>query len=474
MKRSILLLLALLILGNVHGEKDSCLIKFQIQGMPAGKVKFIAVFADQNFILDSCIADANGNFELRSPHQIPSGYFYAILPDYSNFHFILGEQAFFSMKAQHKDMVGTMDVQGSIDNQLLYEGFRIQLAQEKASDSLNKLKNSGSLSSTDLKLVDASLDQMQKERKEHLLKAQRLHPNALYTKFKTAGQNPELVDIRRANGELDRDAQLELFRLSFWDNVDFRDERLLRTPVLANKLKRFILELTPQLPDSIIRQADFIIKKSMVNKEMFKFFSNWIAIKFQPTQTKVMDGEAVFVHILDKYFDTPEKAFWATEKDIAEYKKKVFEMKSSLLNRIGPDVISTDFYGNLKSIYEIKSDFVIVFMYDPDCDHCQKETPLLRDFYKEWKHKGVEVFAIVLNSTDEEWRNFVHKYKTEDWINVHDPTNRSIYAKYYVDITPELYVLNKDKKIVGKNLKVDQIPIIIEQELKRQGNASGN
>ena len=52
-----------------------------------------------------------------------------------------------------------------------------------------------------------------------------------------------------------------------------------------------------------------------------------------------------------------------------------------------------------------------------------------------------------------------------DWINVHDPSNRSIYAKYYVDKTPEVYVLNPERTIIGKNLKVEQIQTIIDKDM---------
>ena len=136
-------------------------------------------------------------------------------------------------------------------------------------------------------------------------------------------------------------------------------------------------------------------------------------------------------------------------------------MSASLLNKVGPDVVSVDPNGQTKSIYGIKKPYIIVFMYDPKCEHCQEETPKLKQFYEEWKNKGVEVFAIVLNAKDQEWRDFIKKYQIQNWINVHDPTNASIYAKYYVDITPEMYVLNKDRKIIGKNLKVEQLKIIL-------------
>ena len=51
-----------------------------------------------------------------------------------------------------------------------------------------------------------------------------------------------------------------------------------------------------------------------------------------------------------------------------------------------------------------------------------------------------------------------------DWTNVFDPTNRAIYATYYVDNTPEIYVLNRNRTIIGKNLKVHQIETILQRD----------
>ncbi|MEO6189416.1 MAG: DUF5106 domain-containing protein, partial [Saprospiraceae bacterium] len=50
------------------------------------------------------------------------------------------------------------------------------------------------------------------------------------------------------------------------------------------------------------------------------------------------------------------------------------------------------------------------------------------------------------------------------WMNVYEPTNISIYAKYFVDITPEIYILNKERKIIGKNLKSFQIATILDRD----------
>lgn len=60
--------------------------------------------------------------------------------------------------------------------------------------------------------------------------------------------------------------------------------------------------------------------------------------------------------------------------------------------------------------------------------------------------------------------------RMQDWVNVRDPSNVSIYAKYFVDITPEIYILNKDRTIIGKNLKVEQIATIINRDQQKQAN----
>ena len=73
------------------------------------------------------------------------------------------------------------------------------------------------------------------------------------------------------------------------------------------------------------------------------------------------------------------------------------------------------------------------------------------------------MYGIVLDTDDAAWKRAIQSYGMA-WTNVHDPTNRSIYAKYFVDNTPELYLLNPERTIIGKNLKVFQLEQVIEQD----------
>jgi peroxiredoxin len=143
-------------------------------------------------------------------------------------------------------------------------------------------------------------------------------------------------------------------------------------------------------------------------------------------------------------------------------------MEASLLGRKGPDVQAKDTNGQMRSIYEMTAPYIVVFMWNPECSHCKEETPQLIQLLKEWKPKGLDVFGISVNTTEAEFKRVAKEYGMT-WNNVFDPTNRAIYAKYYVDNTPEIYVLNPDRIIIGKNLKANQIATVVERDMaKRQ------
>ena len=280
-----------------------------------------------------------------------------------------------------------------------------------------------------------------------------------------SGHNPALAELRKPYGDMDTLRNLIHYRNHFWDNVDFSDERLLNTPVIGNKLRRYITELTPQRPDSIIKVADELIRRVIPHKEYFKLFTNWIALKYENGKTTVMDGEAVYVYIVRNFF-TRELAFWSNEKEIADLQKHVGEMEASLLGRKGPDVRAADIDGKMRSIYEKTAPVIVVFLYSPDCEHCQEDSPKIQRIYEKWKDKGVDFYGISVNTTDEEYRAF-HKKNGFTFTDVFDPTNRAIYAKYFVDITPELYVLDKNRTIVAKNLHAEQLEEVFERELRK-------
>lgn len=452
----------------MFGQKpDSTLIDVQIEGLPAGIARLIGTFGDQNYIIDSAQVAADGHFILRREHPLPAGFYTFLLPAQKNFALLLDQaDQHCTLRAKLPDIVATLQVSGALNTDLMYQTFRYQNQQEPELKRLAEVMSKADSKSPEYEQAKTRQTQLIDARKTYLQGIFKANPTAFFTKFKIAGQNPDPVDFRKPNGDLDTLRQLIHYRSHFWDGVDFNDERLLHTPVIVNKLRRYIKELTPQKPDSIIVVADEIIDRVMPNREYFKLFANWIGLQYENTKTTVMDGEAVFVHVVRKYM-TPERAFWSTPKETDELQKHVGEMEASLMGRKGPDVRAKNMAGEYKSIYEMKAPLIVVFMYSPDCEHCQKDAPLIEQIYQKWKTLGVDFYGIAVNTTDAEWREFQQKNKFS-FTSVFDPTNRAIYGKYFVDITPELYILNKDRIIVAKNLHADQLEEVFAREMLRQ------
>lgn len=453
---------------STRPEAEAPDIRAEIQGMQAGKAYLIGFFAEQQFRQDSAMVDASGSFQIRRDEPFPRGFYYLLLPDQTAIQMLLGTDQTFSLKTRKGDLINSMEVEGSEEMKLLADNLKFEQAFQARANPVSMRLQSMSEQDPAYAALKQQQDELVAERKAYLEATFQQYPNAFFTAFKQAGQNPEVRDIRLPDGSPDIPMQVYHYRSEFWDGVDFKDERLLRTPVISNKLRRYMTELTDQNPDSVIKSADVLIRQVQDKPEFYKFFTNWIAIHFQPGKVPIMDAEAIFVHMAQQYF-TPERAFWAEAHDLKAIQDKAREMNGSLLGQKGQEVQAPDPSGKMRSTTEINSPYMIVYIYSPGCDHCIEETPHLVNFYKQWKNKGVGIYAIAIETNTQEWKDFIAKNGMQNMINVHDTNYGATYGKYFIDNTPEIYVLDSDRNIIAKNLEPHQIAEVIEKDQKKAG-----
>ncbi len=442
-------------------------IDIEVRGVSPGNAMLVGFFCETQYYVDTAVVDAAGKMNFKRDQPYDPGLYLAVMPNQSTIQLMITEDQRFSMSTEANNFVNTMVVKGSLDNELLYENLKFEASMQPRMQSVAQSIKQAGPQSPEYSNLKTQQDQLVNERKQHLENIFAKGPNSLFAKFKKAGQNPEIKEFRNPDGTMDAARQVFNYKSEFWNDVDFNDKRLLYTPVIFNKLKRYMNELTPQNPDSLIKTADDLIQRVPPKSQYYKFFTNWIAATFEPGKVPIMDAEAIYVHMVQNYF-TEEKAFWLVPAQAQGLQLRASEMANSLLGQKGPNVKVPDQTGRERELYDIKAPYIIVFMYNPDCDHCQEETPILRKFYQDWKNQGVEVYAIAIDTEPALWQKFIQDYQIGDWINVFDPTNRSIYKTYYVDNTPELYVLNKDRVIIGKNLKPYQVPDIIRLDQQNQ------
>ncbi|TVR77879.1 MAG: DUF5106 domain-containing protein [Saprospirales bacterium] len=457
-------------LGLQPNFSDRVRIEVEVDGFNAGgRANLIGQVGENRYLADTAVIDPQGRFVFTNDQPYREGLFTIGLPNNTGFQVMLVEnQMDFSMKTRNGRLIEEMEITNSLENELLYINLKFERKNRSSVDSLNRLINRLEEGTEEHEENTEARDRLIAERRAHIEFFNTHYPDALFTKFKVGGQNPVVRDIRQEDGSPDLRRQAYYFRNEFWDNVDFSDPRLINTPIIMNKLKRYMDELVPQNADSINKYASLLIDQVLDQPEYFQLFANWITINFDAKETTIMDPEAVYVHMIQNYF-TAERAFWADEATIQGLQMRAREKENSLVGLKGPDVRAPGPDGSLNSLYEMDQDYIVVYMYNPTCSNCMIETPKLVDWLREWSSKGAGVFAIAIDTDNEEWVDYINKNNMHDFVNVFDPTNRAIYAKYYVNVTPEIYVLNPDRTIIGKNLKTFQIETIINRDKERRG-----
>lgn len=450
----------------VIGTAEAPEIRLEIAGVPPAGALLIGQFMEQQFRADSAkVSGTAAVFARAEPY--PAGYYFVYFKDGSSVPFLLDEDQTFTLQSQQGDLVASMQVSGSETNRLLYAAMQLEAGQAAEFRRIAGQLQQAPRGSDTYEALQAERRALVEVRREQLAALFAQAPNSLFTAFKRAGQNPPLREIRLPDGSMDEAAQVAAFRNEFWDGVNFKDDRLLRTPVIFNKLKRYLTELTPQNATAIKESADKLLTQVLDSPEYYKFFANWITLQYEPGKSTVMDAEAIHVHMIQQYF-TRARAFWADSMTVYGLQDRASQMANSLVGQQGPDITVPGLNGQPQRLYDLDKPYIAVFMYNPECDHCIEQTPKLKAAYQQLRQE-VAVYAIALDTEAAKWKAFVQAYGLEEFTNVFDPSNRSIFKTYYVDNTPELYLLGPDRKIIAKNLKASQLVEAIRIAKSKEG-----
>ncbi|MCB0563410.1 MAG: redoxin domain-containing protein [Phaeodactylibacter sp.] len=434
-------------------------IQIHVSGMASGYAYLTGVYKNVQSTVDSAQGDINGRFHFQRKERFEPGAYLVILPDSSTFQILLDDDQSFYLKTNAGSLEKDMQVEGSQVNELFFQARQLQYEQQAAFEGMANQNNDPAFLEQQRALLIGEYD-------AYLQSLFEKYPQSLFTKIRKAEQNPQIPEVRQANGVVDPSAQLYLYRSHFWDMVDFSDPRLLHTPVIFNKLITYFDNLTPPQTDAMIEAINQLMEQVPANSEYYRFFAEWIAQDFRPPYSPVLDPEAIFIHMVNEYL-TDERAFWADSTQVYAWKLRATGKAGSLVGNPGMDIRARDTEGNMRSMFDIEAPYIAIYFYHAECEHCIAETPRLVQFYREWKDKGLEVFAVAMDTEDAEWKTFIADNQM-DWINVNDAESQEIYKDYYVMGAPTIYLLNPSRTIIGKNLQIEHIPMIIQMDQQQR------
>jgi len=433
-------------------------IKGTMRGLRNTEVYLAHYFGStQQVIKDTAIVDDQGNFHFQGTEELPLGLYLISFQKTKFLDFIIGNSNF-SFETDTLDAVASMRVIGSPENEAFYK-FQGEMMKQ-----YGLLRNPS--------LAPAQVNSLRQEIKRYQDSWLQQNKNLFVSKLIKATFDPEIPAFKRVVKTKKDSADLYQYQYAYYkrhyfDNIDLNDDRFIRTPFLQRKIDKFFEDLVVQESDSISKEADILLKP-IQNADVRKYVIYKIASTYE--NHNVVGTDAAFVHMAEKYY-LGEPALWDTST-VRRMKERVQVLKPLLIGKRIPNMFLTDPQGKLIQLHNTGGNYTVMFLYDPDCSHCKEETPKLLAQQAYFKSKGIQVFAASIVREMDVWKKFIAEYKIQSWINGIDIHKNAKTGKeeYFTDFrntfdvysTPVVYILDKNKRIIGKRIPVDKIQEFIE------------
>ena len=437
-------------------------------------ITYLTYYMGSNFnIADSAAFSNKGIAVFKGAAKLPPGIYAIFFPGKQlRTEFLIGKEQVITITADTADLINKTIVKGSREN-TLYEQYQKFAAakgkiiqQERKAYVASTAKEDSVRHEKNYMAANKQLN----DYREGIIKNQ---PGSMMAALLNAMKEPvypATIPITRQESVNNYNE----YKKHYWDGITFMDDRIIRTPFFLKKLERYYREVISPSADSIIKDVDYKLLLARSAPEMYKFLLNWITDEF--INPKYMGQDAVFVHLFEKYH-SKGLSKWLNEKQMEAISRRAYMLMANLIGEKGAELDMLDIEDKPASLYNLTADYTIICFWDPNCGHCKEEIPRLDSIYRaSWKNHDVKIYAVLTPDSKEnvkpEWIKFIKEHNLTDWTNVYQtkemeaadlaaqkPSFRQLYD---VTMTPTIYLLDKDKHIIGKKLTLLQLNELLE------------
>ena len=248
----------------------------------------------------------------------------------------------------------------------------------------------------------------------------------------------------------------------YWDKFDFTDTTLIHFPEITEQATSNYIDMMKYVPAKVAASSiKEMMSKASTDSSMFVYFSG-LYEKYLYDPNSPMRDESLYIYVLDAVLEAPFL-------DEVSKIRPAHLLELALKNRVGEP--ATDFTytlvdGKKGTLYRTKADCLLLFFYNPDCHACKEITDQLAasPFVTEWiKNNKLKILAVYPDEDLEAWKKHI-SYMPAGWINSYDSTVSLKYDEIYdLKAIPTLYLLDKDKKVVLKDVTFNQVENYLKQ-----------
>lgn len=285
-----------------------------------------------------------------------------------------------------------------------------------------------------------------------------------------------------------------------WNNVEMSEEKelVVKGMTVAGSKNQAVYEELSKVWKVVLALPEFenfseMLKKTQKNPELLEdttFYWEYrkkydaFEARFREEELRIIaanpsvETAAYWLCFLmnDMPLDQLEQVFGQFDKEVQESElvKEVRE-NVALRLRIEPGRPAPEFTlarrdGSLLSLSDFRGKVVILDFWASWCRPCRASFPWVREFYKEYKDKGVEIVGVSIDEKRASWEKALDEEQLP-WPQVIDEWVKGTYrvgGLFYVRAVPMFVIVDKEGKIVVRTHleSKEELSAVVEKALK--------
>jgi len=233
----------------------------------------------------------------------------------------------------------------------------------------------------------------------------------------------------------------------YFDEVDFADTMLIRSTFLTSKVVSYLslfqinAKSQTELEDNMLMGVDTVLNYAQANQQVYEFLIDFLIHGFESIGFEKGLEHIANASALDQFCENTERKL--------KLENKLELIKKLAIGQPAPDFITTDVLGRKVVLSEIDSKETILVFWASWCPHCDEILPVINSYYGDSNN-----FEVVTISIDESKKDLMKSLEESNysWINIGELKgwNGDIVEEYGIVATPSIFILDENKKIIGK------------------------
>ena len=248
----------------------------------------------------------------------------------------------------------------------------------------------------------------------------------------------------------------------FFDNFAWNDPRIFNTPIVANKLKEYcnmIYQVDRPEYDSLVVDA---LNRAKVNQTSYEYLFDELE-HILGSNISPYKVEHTYIAMLKDALQYPK----LDENRERRYKRELGFIDKNHAGDTIPNFKMVLANGDTTSMYDIQSEYTLLYLQHPTCPTCHQVRNRMKDFDKLNKAIAsgkLKVVMVYFEDDPKVWSNYIKSKEAnpnylQGWNYDQSIDDENLFDTRTI---PYMFLLDKDKVVIKKDLLVNEIEPYID------------